>query len=76
MGHVMEQTGTQFKTKKNKYFFTQWVWDRWGWLSWAAAWADGIGQGEGKFTNNSSVQILKGPGRDVPAKVCLVQLQA
>lgn len=59
MAHVMERTGTQFKTKKNKYFFTQWVWDLWGWLSWADAWADGISQGEGKFTNNSSVQILK-----------------
>lgn len=75
-GHVTEQTGAQFKTKKNKYFFMQRVWDLWGWLSWAAAWADGISEGEGKLTNNSSMQILKGPGRDVPTNVCLVQLQA
>lgn len=74
--HMMEPMGPQLKTKKTKWFFTQRAWDLWGWLSWAAVWADGVGEGEGKFMNNSSMQILEGPGRDVPTNACLVQLQA
>lgn len=54
--HMMEWTGAQFKRKKRKYLFTQRMWDLWDWLSWLAVWADSVGEGEGKFTNNSHVR--------------------
>lgn len=41
--------------EKRKYLFTQMMWDLWDWLSWLAVWADSVSEGEGKFTNNSSV---------------------